>query len=170
LALGLSAVHAQHGQSYSGQEARSIKALSDDEMKQYLSGAGMGYARAAELNRFPGPMHVLELADKLALTAAQRAETQKLMHAHKEAARQLGVSVVEAERALDALFRSERVAEHELAQHVHAAARAQGEYRLSHLETHRHMRALLTPEQIARYDELRGYSAAGGANPHKHGH
>ena len=33
--------------------------------KQYLDGAGMGYARAAELNHFPGPMHVLELAREM---------------------------------------------------------------------------------------------------------
>ena len=61
---------AQHG-SYSGQERREIKALSADETKQYLSGAGMGHARAAELNGFPGPMHVLELADKLQLSSSQ---------------------------------------------------------------------------------------------------
>ena len=30
--------------------------LSPQEVKQYLSGAGMGYAKAAELNHFPGPM------------------------------------------------------------------------------------------------------------------
>lgn len=29
----------------------------------------MGYAKAAELNRHPGPMHVLELADQLKLAA-----------------------------------------------------------------------------------------------------
>ena len=42
-----------------------VNALSPDEVQQYLAGAGMGYAKAAELNHFPGPMHVLELADKL---------------------------------------------------------------------------------------------------------
>ena len=38
-------------------------------VQSYLSGAGMGYAKAAELNRHPGPMHVLELADQLKLAA-----------------------------------------------------------------------------------------------------
>lgn len=63
--------HAQHS-PYSGHERRDIKALSAEEVEQYLSGAGMGYAQAAELNRFPGPMHVLELSDRLALSAEQR--------------------------------------------------------------------------------------------------
>ena len=167
LALGLP-VYAQHAQPYSGQQARSIKALSEDDVKQYLNGAGMGYARAAELNRFPGPMHVLELADKLSLTGAQRSQTESLMAAHKAEARQLGHKVVEAERALDALFRSERVGEKDLALHVSAVAQAQAGYRLSHLETHRRMRALLTPRQVARYDELRGYAQTAAEPAHKH--
>src|SRR5688572_33228087 len=47
----------------------NIKALSSEEVEEYLSGAGMGYAKAA----------VLELADQLKLTAEQRTATRKLM-------------------------------------------------------------------------------------------
>ena len=133
-----------------------IKSLPADEVKQYLSGAGMGYAQPAELNGYPGPMHVLELADKLALTADQRAATEKLMAAHKAEARAIGARVVEAERALDNLFRAGAASEATLAQAVARAAAVRGEYRLAHLETHRRMRALLSNEQVARYDALRG--------------
>jgi Spy/CpxP family protein refolding chaperone len=139
--------------------------LSPEEAKQYLSGAGMGYAKAAELNHFPGPMHVLELADKLQLSAEQRTQTERLMQAHKAEARALGAKVVAAEEALAHLFRSGQVRNTELAQAVDEAARLQGAYRLAHLETHRRMRALLTEEQVKRYDTLRGYS--GGAT-HQH--
>jgi hypothetical protein len=40
---------AQH-QAHQGQQSREIKALSPEEVTQYLAGAGMGYAKAAELN------------------------------------------------------------------------------------------------------------------------
>lgn len=149
-------VAAQH-HGYSGQESRDIKALSADEVKQYLSGAGMGYAKPAELNRYPGPMHVLELADKLALSASQRSATKALMDAHKAEARAIGAKLVEAERRLEHLFRSGNVAPAVLAEAVQQAAALEGEYRLSHLETHRRMRALLTEEQVQRYAKLRGY-------------
>ena len=139
--------------------------LSPEEVKQYLSGAGMGYARAAELNHFPGPMHVLELADKLELSAEQRAATEQLMQTHKAEARALGEKVVAAEQALAQLFRSGQVRDSELAQAVNEAARLQGAYRLTHLETHRRMRALLSEEQVKRYDTLRGYSSG---TPHQH--
>ena len=147
------------------QQQRELKSISPEEVRQYLSGAGMGYARPAERNSFPGPQHVLELADKLVLTPQQRAQTQALMDTHKAEARAFGAKRVEAERALDALFASGIVNEEALGRAVRTAAALEGEYRLSHLETHRRMRALLTEEQIARYDQLRGYTAGGG---HRH--
>ncbi len=151
---------AQH-QPYAGQQAREIKALSPDEVQQYLSGAGMGYAKPAEMNRFPGPMHVLELADKLALTPEQRARTQLLMDTHKAEARAIGAKRVESERAIEMLFRSGSLDDATLAKGVREAAALEGEYRLAHLETHRRMRALLSDEQVARYAQLRGYEGGG---------
>ncbi len=156
--------HSQHAASYAGQQARSIKALGDDEVQQYLSGAGMGYAKAAELNQYPGPMHALELAEALKLTPEQRSRTEALMQSHKAEARTLGRKLVESERALDELFRSGDVREAELAARVKAVALVQGEYRLSHLETHRRMKALLTPEQVVSYERARGYGQTSNAS------
>ena len=155
---------AQHS-AYTGQETRDIKALSADEVKQYLAGAGMGFARAAELNRYPGPMHVLELADKLALTPEQRAATGKLMSEHKAEASAIGGRMVEAERILDQLFASGKADPSALAQQVGRVATLHGEYRLSHLDTHVRMRAMLTDEQVNRYVALRGYD---GGTPLQH--
>jgi Spy/CpxP family protein refolding chaperone len=155
---------AQQG-PYAGQHEREIKALSADEIKQYLAGAGMGYAKSAELNHYPGPGHALELADKLGLSAEQRAALKTLKDAHHAEARAIGTKLVESERVLDRLFRSGQVDEPALAGAVRAAAQLHGEYRLSHLETHRRTRALLTAEQVARYDALRGYAERSDA-PH----
>ena len=157
---------AQH-QPYAGQQDREIKALSPDEVKQYLSGAGMGYARPAELNRFPGPTHVLELADKLELTPEQRARAKELMDAHKAEARAIGAQRVESELAIEALFRSGKLDEAAL-RSVREAAALEGEYRLAHLETHRRMRALLTEEQVAGYVHLRGYGITVHSHESKH--
>ena len=144
----------------------AAQALSPEEVAQYRAGEGMGYAKAAELNHFPGPMHVLELADRLALSASQREATRQLMDAHKAEARALGAKLVDAEMRLEALFRAGNVHPAALANAVQETARLQGEYRLSHLETHRRMRALLSEDQVKRYDELRGYGK--GTTPHPH--
>jgi hypothetical protein len=55
---------------YAGQQ-QSVKALSDEEMSTLLSGQGSGFAKPAELNGYPGPAHVLELAGPLGLDAPQ---------------------------------------------------------------------------------------------------
>jgi len=155
--------------SYAGQEARPIKALSNDDQSALTQGRGIGLAKAAELNGYPGPMHVLELSHRLELTPEQHGASQRLMADHKARARELGVRLIEAERALDRLF-AERQAD---AAAVDAATRRIGELqaalRAEHLKTHIEQTALLNPQQVARYQTLRGYdSAAGHANPSHH--
>ena len=159
------AAYAQH-QPYAGEGTRDIKSLSQQEIQDLRAGAGMGYAKAAELNSYPGPSHVLELADQLGLSLEQRAATKRLMDAHKAEARAIGAQRVEAELAIEKLFRSGKAGQAALSDAVREAAALEGEYRLSHLETHRRMRALLTGEQVARYDALRGYHSAQPAHKH----
>ncbi len=146
---------------YAGQEQRSIKSMSEQEVAGLLAGAGAGFARAAELNGYPGPMHVLELADRLALNDEQRAATQSLMTQHKARARTLGEQLVNAERDLDKLF-VQRAAD---AVAVDAATRRvgllQADLRAEHLKTHVAQTALLSRDQVRRYSVLRGYTGAG---------
>jgi Spy/CpxP family protein refolding chaperone len=162
---------AQGGPSpYAGQQAREIKALSDEDRTALLEGHGMGYAKAAELNGYPGPTHVLELAPQLQLTREQELATRKLLADHKEAARKLGVAVIEAERALDQAFASRRADEATVRQLAADVARLQGELRFEHLKTHLAQAALLRREQIAHYASLRGYTGQGGGGQGGGGH
>ena len=50
---------AQTPSSYAGQEQRTIKALSDQEIRDLLEARGMGLAKAGELNSYPGPVPVV---------------------------------------------------------------------------------------------------------------
>src|SRR5581483_6020910 len=59
------------GSPYAGQQSREIKSLSDREIDGLKNARGLGLAKAAELNGYPGPMHVLELADALNITGDQ---------------------------------------------------------------------------------------------------
>jgi hypothetical protein len=83
---------------YAGQEQREIKALSIEEIEGYLSGSGMGLAKAAELNHYPGPRHVLDLAEPLQLSAEQRQKTQTIFAAMRTEAVRLGTHLLEKER------------------------------------------------------------------------
>ena len=72
----------QHQHSpYAGHEMSEIPSLTPDELAQLRNGEGMGFAKAAELNHFPGPRHVLDMAGELELTAEQRARTEEIFDA-----------------------------------------------------------------------------------------
>jgi Spy/CpxP family protein refolding chaperone len=171
-ALGLSALAltALAASPYAGQESRDIKALSRDEVGSLLSGEGMGFAKAAELNGFAGPAHVLELATPLRLTPGQRARTETLFAAMSVKARSSGRALVDKERQLDGLFASKTITAERLSQVLQEIAQLQAQIRNAHLEAHLAQVEILTPEQNALYGELRGYGAAAahGGKGHKH--
>lgn len=157
------AQHAGHhghaaASAYAGEQSRAIKALSPDEQRAWIEGEGMGLAKAAELNGYPGPTHVLELAGPLELSPQQAAATRELMQRHKAQVRALGLQLVEAERQLDAAFRDQRATDAEVARLTAGIGELQARIRASHLQTHLAQTGLLTREQVARYARLRGYA------------
>ena len=156
LALGAASAGAQIA-GYAGQQGRDIKALSGQETAGLLAGRGMGLARAGELNHHPGPAHVLELKDKLALTPDQLAATSDSFAHMAAAAKPLGAELVDKERALDAAFKAGNLDSDELGRRTDEIANVQGRLRAVHLGAHLEMRRILTPEQVAAYDLLRGY-------------
>ncbi len=107
---------------YAGQDWRPIKALSDDEIRDLLDARGLGLAKAAELNSYPGPIHVLQLASKLALSDAQREASEALYDDMRLKAQTIGRKIVEAERTLDQSFASGRIEAATLRVQVNAVA------------------------------------------------
>jgi Spy/CpxP family protein refolding chaperone len=154
---------------YSGQQTRDIKALSEQEIEGYLAGKGMGFAKAAELNGYPGPLHVLEFAAQLNLSVDQRKRTEKLFIDMQTKTKAAGRALVDEERALDRLFASKTITSALLESALKRIATLQARVRAAHLETHLAQTAILSPDQVARYSELRGYTMTSGHH-HKHGH
>ena len=154
---------------YRGQETREIKALSQQEVEGYLTGKGLGYAKAAELNQYPGPRHVLDMAKELNLTEDQRTRTQAVLDAMKAQAVALGKQLVEKERELDQLFANDSIDANSLKTRLADIAVLQGEIRFAHLRAHLEQKALLTKHQIRLYDQLRGYRTFhNGGHDHSH--
>lgn len=150
---------AQPAQPYAGLEQRRIKALSAEEAEDLRNGRGMGLALAAELNAYPGPMHVLEHAAALRLTPAQHARAEELRQAMLAEARTLGARIIALEEELDALFARAEAEPGRLAVLTSAIGALQGRLREAHLAAHIAMRDTLTPEQRRAYATLRGYAA-----------
>ena len=143
-----------------------MKALSDQQIADLKAGRGMGLALAAELNGYPGPMHVLELATPLGAERRPAREGGGVVRRHEAGS---GAARRTADRCRDrarpAIRRQDDHAS-SLGEATRDIASLQGELRLAHLKYHLATLELLTPEQAARYSSLRGY----GGGQHAPGH
>jgi hypothetical protein len=90
---------------------------------------------------------VLELRERLGLSAGQIRAVQDCFDRMSAAARQLGVEILAAERRLDEAFASGSILV-DMLRNCELQGRLRAVHLAAHLETH----ALLGPEQIARYD------------------
>ena len=151
---------------YKGEQLRVIKALSEGEINGLLNGQGMGFAKAAELNHYPGPKHVLDLADDLDLSDDQISETTIIFSRMKIEAVRLGKELVDGEAKLDKLFEDGTITPEELDKRLSAIEGTRAQLRGVHLKAHLAQRTVLTQHQLHQYDNLRGYS--GGTKSHSH--
>jgi Spy/CpxP family protein refolding chaperone len=168
-ALAAPAFAANPSTPYAGEETRAIKALSDGDVASLLKGEGVGMAKAAELNGYPGPAHVLALAEELKLTQPQRQQIQAIFDRMSAAAKPLGAELVERERLLDQLFAKGEITPARLSTETAAIGELGGRLRSVHLAAHLETRALLNPDQIAHYQRIRGYGHPGEPMHHHHG-
>lgn len=150
---------------YAAQLDSPVRGLSAQEVDDLRAGRGMGFARMAELNNYPGPRHVLDLQEELKLTAEQTTSIEAIFSAMQTEAQALGEQILTQEEQLGAAFVDGTVDEATLEQQVMTLAELYGQLRVAHLRAHLQVTPLLMPEQIAAYNQLRGYTGNDG-----HGH
>ena len=169
LSMAVAANAAQPTPHVAWQE-RGLEALSPEQVGDYLEGRGMGMALPAELNGYPGPRHVLELADELDLSADQHARTEQLFQGMRSKAVALGEEILTREALLDELFASGTASDAAVDAATETLGRLNGRLRAHHLRYHLAMRELLDPRQIVEYRRLRGHaSPQGSVGHHRHG-
>jgi len=152
---------------YAGMQTRSIKALSAQQIDDLKAGRGMGLALAAELNGYPGPLHVLELSDRLALSAEQKQRIQKLFDAMKAESTPIGERLIEQEGVLDRHFADRSITSDALQDATMKIGLTQAELRNAHLKYHLETAQILSPEQMKQYADLRGYTSDTPARHHR---
>lgn len=118
-------------------------------------GRGFGMAFPADQNGYPGPMHALELKDRLRLTSEQETKLQALLDGMFAESRPTGARLLDAEAKLTRLFAAAGAEEASVRAAVAEVERARSELRLVHLLTHLRTRDLLTEAQRRQYHEAR---------------
>jgi Spy/CpxP family protein refolding chaperone len=145
---------------YSGQEIRDIKSLSDNDVQSLQNGTGEafgGIAKLAELNGYPGPRHVLDIAQELQLTDRQRMEIELIYQNMSNNAKSIGSAIIAVEQDMDEAFANKTITEEDLIALLDKSANLYGQLRVVHLSAHLDTAQIMTTEQIQMYNEMRGY-------------
>jgi Spy/CpxP family protein refolding chaperone len=143
---------------YLEQLSSPVRGLSQEEIDGLLAGEGMGYARSAELNGYPGPLHVLDMRNQLNLSPEQVEDITLIFEDMRARAVALGKEIVDAEAQLSQQFLDKAISEESLQEKLEHLGNLYGQLRLTHLQAHLAVTPLLTTEQIATYQTLRGYT------------
>jgi len=154
---------------YAGQEQREIKSLSPDDINELRRGGGWGLAKAAELNGVPGPIHLLEMKDRIPLTSVQVSKVSLIYEDMKARAIGHGKRLIELEHQLEGHFRTRAISDTRLRTLLAEISDVRGSLRYTHLSAHLAVLEFLTETQIERYNILRGYDGSprnGGSGRH----
>jgi Spy/CpxP family protein refolding chaperone len=154
-----SASEHSHKSKYVGQEKREIKSLSESDIEELEKGKGWGFAKAAELNGVPGPIHLLEMKKEIRLNSEQIQKIEDIYQEMKKQAIPLGLELVELERRLNNHFANRTITDNLLHKLLGEIVQVRKKLRYAHLSAHLKTPDILTFEQITLYNELRGYSS-----------
>jgi hypothetical protein len=132
VALGFAYTHSVYAQSsmhsghanntiskYTGQEDRIIKSLSPEDIESLQIGTGDafgGMAKLADLNGYPGPRHVLDLANELELSNGQKANITTIFDDMKKKAVDLGEEIVNVEKIANEGFINKTITDSQMKQ------------------------------------------------------
>lgn len=147
-----------HMSEYVGQEKRAIKSLSASDIDDLQNGRGWGLAKAAELNGVPGPVHLLEMKEEIALSKEQVGKITALYEEMKKEATLLGEELIRYERELNDHFANRTINDGLLKGLLAKIEDTRMKLRYVHLSAHLRTPAIVTEEQIKLYNKLRGYS------------
>jgi len=147
-----------HKSNYTGEVDRVIKSLSAKEIEDLTLGNGMGLAKAAELNGYPGPKHVLEMQEQLFLEKEQLTSINQIFEDMKSQAQSQGQKLISLEKELNDYFSNTTITNDILETTSKKIAEAKSNLRYIHLSAHIKTTEVLSKSQIKKYNQLRGYA------------
>jgi hypothetical protein len=147
-----------HKSNYMGEIGRVIKSLSAKDIEDLTLGNGMGLAKAAELNGYPGPKHVLEMQKELFIEKEQLLSIKQIFEEMKSQAKSQGQILISLEKELNDYFSNTTITNDTLETTLKKIAEAKSNLRYIHLFAHIKTTEVLSKSQIKKYNQLRGYA------------
>jgi Spy/CpxP family protein refolding chaperone len=145
----------RHAPGDDGEAHRRVDAYLKEFDAVVADGRGFGLAFAADQHGYPGPLHVLELKDRLQLTPEQEARMRALFETMLGEARPRAARLAAAEARLRRLFAAGVADDAAVRSAVADTEAARADLRLAHLAAHLRARDVLTEAQRRTYHYLR---------------
>ena len=158
---GLVLAESKPHQPYAGQEQPSVSSLAAADLNALKKGQGWGLANPAELNGYPGPIHVLKLVERLELIKAQISQVRAIYTKTNANARHISKAFVNSEVEPDALFKTGAATPDAIQRALKKSLQFRAELRAAHLNTHNKTVQRLTQHQRHLDSQLRRYSHKG---------
>jgi hypothetical protein len=132
-----------------------VRTLTYQQYNAYIKGeAGSDMAMVAEMNHYPMPDKVLKLKKELDLSPIQIKNIETVNNYMHRRRLQIGGSVISTERALDSLFRTNKVDDGKIIFYTNRYGLYQGELKNAILQACFAAEKQLTPQQIKRFEAL----------------
>jgi hypothetical protein len=135
--------------------AGSLAAQVPPDREALLNGDGDGIALPAESNGYPGPKNVLDLADRLGLSAQQKLDIRGIYDDMHARARAIGKMIVKVEEELDYALSAGMVKQESVEDDTESIGKLRGTLRGVLLGAHLKTKEILTKKQLELYAALR---------------
>ena len=142
-------------QSVDSAKKSPVRTLTYQQYNAYLKGeAGVDMAMVAEMNHYPMPDKVLKLKYELDLSPTQIKKLEEINNYMRRRRLQIGGSVINTEKALDSLFRTNKIDDGTLIFYTNRYGLYQGELKNALLQACFATEKVLAPQQITRFEAL----------------
>jgi len=144
-----------YAQSADSIKKSPVRTLTYQQYNAYVKGeAGNDMARVAEMNHYPMPDKVLKLKKELDLSPIQIKNIETVNNYMRRKRLQIGGSVISTEKALDSLFRTNKIDDGKLIFYTNRYGLYQGELKNAILQACFATEKQLTPQQLKRFEAL----------------
>ena len=125
------------------------------DVETVLAGESYGDAALAEATGYPNPILVMDWADRLDLSAPQRAAIARIRDRMLADVREIAPDLIRAQTDLEAMFRSGRASEGRVQILTMKLADLEGRIRFIHLQARLKLRFEMTRDQLATYHRIK---------------
>ena len=122
---------------------------------ELLKADDAGQAQYADVNGFPAPKHLLDLAKELQLSDAQKKSLQTIYVGMRSRALELGKRIIGIEEELHQAFQEGLVSEKSVRDDTEQIGKLRGRLRAVYLNANMKAKDVLTNAQIESYKKLR---------------